>query len=430
MSGPDATLIDHRTKGMPGGTGPLPAGDLGKLGWNVLRQSMPLPVAVLKESALSNNARWMKEFVTRTGVSLCPHGKTTMCPELFHRQLAGGAWGITLSTAHQVQVARDFLVSRILLANQIVDPRLLDFVLGELARDEAFDFYCLVDSIAGVEFIRARSAALGCPRPVQVLVERGVQGGRTGCRTIEEGLAVARAAKAAAPTLVLRGIEGFEGAIPGASPRDPSAVRRFVAAVCDLAQACDSEDLIVGGDIILSAGGSAYFDIVTEMFRQVPLSRPKRIVLRSGCYVTHDSKMYTELFDGIIHRSSVASSIEGQLAPALEILAYVQSMPEKQLAILTLGKRDCSYDVQLPIPKYCYRPGEGAGSLQELGAGFKVTALNDQHAYLALPVDCDLKIGDMIVLGISHPCTTFDKWDVLYGVDDSYNVVSAFKTFF
>lgn len=389
---------------------------------------MPLPLAVLKEPVLANNARWIAQFAAKAGVSLCPHGKTTMCPEIFRRQLAGGAWGITLSTAHQVQVARDFGVSRILLANQLIDPAFIDYVAAELNKDPSFDFYCLVDSLEGVAVLRSRLTNTSCARPLQVLVEAGMIGGRTGCRTLEQALGVARAVRAE-PRLALRGIEGFEGIVPAAAMEDLSPVHAFLDFMGEVAVACAGEDLFAPAEIVLSAGGSAYFDIVARRLRDVRLSRPHRVVLRSGCYVSHDSDMYVAYFDAIERRSELARAVPGRLAPALQIFAYVQSRPEPTLALLSVGKRDCSYDHHLPRPVATMRPGRDQ-EMSLLNESFEITALNDQHAYMRIPADCALSVGDIVILGISHPCTTFDKWDVLYGVDDTYNVVSAFKTYF
>src|SRR5690606_34446717 len=158
-------------------------------GWNVLRQDQPLPLAILREPAIANNARWMREFCKNARVSLSPHGKTTMCPQLFRRQLDDGAWAITLSTPHQVQVARDFGVGRILLANQIVDPRFLDFVMSEQDADPDFDFLCLVDSIEGVRLAGEHIRSRGFRRRLGVLIEVGASKGRTGARSPEEALA-------------------------------------------------------------------------------------------------------------------------------------------------------------------------------------------------------------------------------------------------
>ena len=86
-------------------------------------------------------------------------------------------------------------------------------------------------------------------------------------------------------------------------------------------------------------------------------------------------------------------------------------------------------DADLPLPEQWYRPGLHRRP-QPLGDDFRVIELNDHHAYLALPAESPLRVGDMVSFGISHPCTTFDKWQLLYVVDDAYTVTEAIRTFF
>jgi len=63
--------------------------------------------------------------------------------------------------------------------------------------------------------------------------------------------------------------------------------------------------------------------------------------------------------------------------------------------------------------------------------GWRIDKLNDQHAYLRLGADAaGLQVGDRVVLGISHPCTTFDKWRWMPVVDEDYAVVDAIVTVF
>src|SRR4030095_571810 len=94
-------LVDPLNKGLGPLTNAVSPGETTKIGWNLLAEELSLPTAVLYEERLRHNLRWMQQFVTEYGVKLAPHGKTTMAPKLFKRQLAGGAWGITLATAHQ-----------------------------------------------------------------------------------------------------------------------------------------------------------------------------------------------------------------------------------------------------------------------------------------------------------------------------------------
>jgi D-serine dehydratase len=352
-----------------------------------------------------------------------------MCPQLFQRQLDDGAWGITLSTAHQVQVARDFGIGRILLANQIVDPKFLDFVLSELNADPQFDFLCLVDSVEGVRIIGEHIKAGGYRRGLGVLVEVGADQGRTGARTVKDALAIADAIAAYSGQIELRGIEGFEGIFGGPPEGNLGKVGALMERVTAAARAFDEKGLFTGNEVVLSAGGSAYYDIVLEHLLKLSLSVPSRIVTRSGCYITHDAIMYREYFASLKARSERVRAVSGVLIPALQVVTYVQSRPEPGLALLTGGKRDLSFDVHLPAPCKYFRPGEHAAPL-DIGPGHEIYALADQHSFMHVPADSPLRIGDMVILDISHPCTTFDKWDVLYGIDADYNVTTAYKTYF
>jgi D-serine dehydratase len=423
-------LIDGRTKGIPGGVAPFPRAEIGRQGWNLLREDLPLPLAVLKRSALDHNGRWMRGLLEMSGAAIAPHGKTTMSPDLFARQLADGAWAITVATVQQLLVCREAGIRRIVLANQLVGRQAVRTVLDELRRDPEFEFYCLVDSAEGAEFLAraAREAAVG--RPLQLLLEGGYPGGRTGVRGLGAALATARAVKAAEPVLALRGVEGFEGLFTGSPGEVEGRVESFLGFLVEIARECATEGLFAPGPIILSAGGSAFYDLVVKRFRDAALDREVMLLTRSGCYLTHDSAMYRRFFAELEKRSpEVVRLGEGPRA-ALEVWAYVQSVPEAAKAILALGKRDVSPD-EMPVGLAWYRPGgEGDGGPAPLPEGHVVTALNDQHAHMTLPAGSPLRVGDMVAFGVSHPCLTFDKWQVIPVVDDAYTVVDAVRTFF
>ena len=424
-------VIDATLKGIPGSVAAFPLVDAGKQNWNVLREDLPLPLAVLKQSALSHNSHWMRRFLELSDAVLAPHGKTTMSPQLFQQQLDDGAWAITLANISQVQVARSFGIQRILLANQLIGKQAIHYVLDELRRDSAFEFLCLVDSLEGVQMLAEAAKQNPAGRPLEVLLEGGVSGGRTGCRTVAEALAVARAVKQAEPLLTLRGVEGFEGLIGGPDHElNEARVSVFLDHLCEITQQCADADLLADeGTIILSAGGSAYYDLVAERFAQVQLDREIKRVIRSGCYLTHDSVMYKKAFQRLIERTPQAQNLGEGLQPALEVWAYVQSRPEPTRVLLTLGKRDCSYDAGLPAPFAWFRPDIHTQPLA-LADTHKPVDINDQHAFLDVPVDSPLQVGDMVACGISHPCLTFDKWQVIPVVDDDYSVVSMIKTYF
>jgi len=429
LSSLDEQLLPPGTKGLPL-LEPLRQGAIGLQGWNVLRGDTSYPVAVLKESALLHNLAWMRDFCARHGATLAPHGKTTMSPQLFAAQLANGAWGITLASATQVQVAHRFNVRRVLLANQLVARADIEALLALLHDDPDFECFVLADSIEGVARLSQAVTARKLLRPLPVLVELGIEGKRAGCRTTEEALQVARAI-AGADGLALAGIEGYEGLLVTQDREaDIRAVNAFLSRLVELVKTADAEGLFGHQEILLSAGGSSYFDLVVRGFSGVHgLSRPLRAVLRSGCYLTSDHGSYKRLLSQLDAREAHG---EG-LRPALEVWSMVQSRPEPGLAILTMGKRDASYDEALPIPVYVHRPGSDARGPAELPPGCEIVKMNDQHAYLRLPegvIRDELKIGDLVGCGISHPCTTFDKWQVLLAVDDQYTVTQALNTFF
>lgn len=423
-----STPVAPIEKGWPAVAGALPLRDVGREGWSLLREDLPLPVALLKASALAHNGRWMRSFLEHFDVRLCPHGKTTMAPQLFARQLRDGAWGITVATVQQLLVCRRFAVPRVLLANQLIGRQAIRAVLAELQADPGFEFLCLVDSLAGVEALRRELEQMPLGRPFEVLLEGGVAGGRTGARTRAEALAVARAI-AAVPELALVGIEGFEDVVGGDPVAAEAKIETFLGDLVDLARACAEEHLFAPGPVLLSAGGSKYFDQVTRAFRTADLGRPVEVILRSGCYLSHDSKIYTQAFARLRARTPEVDRLGAGLKPALELWAAVQSMPEPGVAIATMGKRDVSHDVDLPLARQWFRPGLHQRP-QDLGAGFQVTGLYDQHTCLRMPSDSPLRVGDLIGFGISHPCTTFDKWRLLYVVDDDYTVTEAIRTFF
>jgi D-serine dehydratase len=406
--------------------------ELRGLGLNVLAGDLPWPVAVLKDSALIHNAAWMRGFAERAGVDLCPHGKTTMAPQLFHRQLTNGAWGITAATATHVRTYRHFGVPRILLANQIIGRADIELIIDELRRDRDFDFYALVDSEAGLRLLVNALRESNIGRPLQLLLEVGAIGGRTGVRELGQGIALGRLVRNAAPWVTLRGIEAFEGVFGGKGhEQDEPGVRSMLKMLADLAVCGCQENWFGDGELIVSAGGSAYFDIAAAVLAAVPANRPMRAVLRSGCYLSHDSLHYERMQPRMRQRSSALWDHGHGLRAALEVWSCVQSIPEPARAICALGKRDISHDLELPQPLWWLRPGLHA---QPIAAprNLRVTALNDQHAFIDAVNNETIPwaVGDLVGFGVAHPCTTFDKWSLLHLVDDDYRVIGAIRTFF
>ena len=406
--------IDWRFKSFPTEP-PTTIRQVGEREWNVIGGDFLMPVMVLKQSALRHNIETMAALCERYGASLAPHGKTSMSPQLTQMQLDAGAWGVTAATTSQVRVWRAFGAQRVLLANELVEPGSIRWVAQELRRDPGFEFYCLVDSEAAVRLLEGTLEKAGAGRPLQVLLEMGIPGGRTGCRTREEARLVADEV-ARSPHLALAGVEGFEG-IRDNLPEVDEFLEEMRGVVNELDQAGLFGD---AADVLVTAGGSAFPDRVIPAFDGLP--NPVHVVLRSGCYLTHDAAHYK-------HLSPFGGRLAGTdpLEEALEVWGVVLSLPEPGLALLGFGKRDVPYDLELPMPRLVKRHGQG---LRPLQAGASIAALNDQHAYMKVPAGEDLAVGDLVGCGISHPCTAFDKWRLLPVVDGDYNVVDAVLTYF
>lgn len=421
--------LDATLKGVPPCAVGQPLRALGSLGLSVLADDLPFPVALLRASAMTHNIAWMNAFATRAGASLCPHGKTTMAPQLFARQLEAGAWGMTAATASHVRTYRRFGVPRILLANQLVGAANIDVVLDELEADPSFDLFVLIDSVDGLRSLADAVSVRRLSRPLNVLVEVGMSGGRSGVRSIDEGIELGRAARDAAPTIALRGIEAFEGVSMSDGPDAEAATRRLLDDVVSLYRTGRNERWFADGEVIVTAGGSAFFDVVAEALDA--LAAPDvRIVLRSGCYVSHDALHYGPMQRRIRERSPALFGEGPGLRNALEVWSVVQSLPEPGRAIVALGKRDISHDLELPMPLAWHRVG-WHDEPQQVPDDVRVTALNDQHAYVDGPSVAHLwRVGDLVGFGVGHPCTTFDKWPLLYVVDDHYRVVDGIRTYF
>ncbi|MFC8673870.1 amino acid deaminase [Streptomyces griseorubiginosus] len=424
MSGTEALArlsedrVDHRFKGLPPDTDGLTVGELTAQRRNLFTGGFTTPVLSLSAERLEHNLALMETYATRHGLAFAPHGKTTMAPQLFQRQIEHGAWGITLAVPHQVRVARAYGVQRVFLANELVDPAALRWIAGELAQDEDFRFVCYVDSVRGVELMD--EALRGALRPVDVVVELAAgEDARTGVRTEAECAAVADAV-AAAGTLRLVGVAGYEGEVPRPDPERVHAwLRRLVALAADLDKA--GRFAAAGLDeIVISAGGSAWFDAVADVFAEIPeLSLPVLKLLRSGAYVSHDDGHYRRLtpFNRVPE--------EGALEPAFRLWSQVISRPTPGQAFTNAGKRDAAHDLDLPLPQVVRRDGT-----ERPATGIEVTALSDQHAWLRTAPGVDLEVGDWVGLGLSHPCTSFDKWQLIPVAEADGTVVDYVRTFF
>ncbi|WP_298567314.1 amino acid deaminase [Streptomyces luteogriseus] len=413
-----AERVDHRFKGLPPDADGLTVAELAGQRRNLFTGGFATPVLALSAERLEHNLKLMETYAARHGLAFAPHGKTSMAPQLFQRQIEHGAWGITLAVPHQVRVARAFGTRRVFLANELVDAAALRWIAAELDAAPDFELICYVDSVRGVELMDAALREAGATRPVDVVVELAAgEGARTGVRTETECAAVADAV-AGTRTLRLVGVAGYEGEVPKADTERVTAwLRRLVALAADF----DKAGRFTGLDeIVVSAGGSAWFDAVAEVFAEIPeLSLPVLKLLRSGAYVSHDDGHYRKLtpFNRVPE--------EGALEPAFRLWTQVVSRPSAEQAFVNAGKRDAAYDLDLPFAQVIRRDGA-----ERPATGVSVTGLSDQHAWLSTTPEADLEVGDWVGLGLSHPCTSFDKWQLIPVAEADGTVVDYVRTFF
>ena len=411
--------IDATEKGFggPAHRSPLTAGQLARERPGAGAGLLSTPRVLLREQALRHNIAAMAAYCAAHAVLLFPHGKTTMAPQILAAQLDAGAGGITAASISQVRMFRCFGVRNVLLANELVDDASISWVARELTADGQFSFLCYVDSVPGAVRLDRILAACGFTSRLRVLVELGHDDGRTGCRTRAEALAVA-AAVGRAPRLELAGVAGYEGSLLAPTPAETA---RKARAYCEeLRQLALS--LAASGQFpeppVVTAGGSAYFDEVVDVLGG---QRDWSLILRSGCYVTHDHGLYSRIAPS--GRNTPAVPV---LEPALEAWAPVLSRPERETAVLGIGRRDVSSDAGNPVILH----GRAAdGTTLDCG-GAVVRRLFDQHAVLSVPAGARLAPGDEICLGISHPCTTFDKWRWIPVLDAEDRITDVVRTFF
>jgi len=436
----DALRVGPAQKSLPEGSAELTVRELLDRGLHL--SDLTTPVLALTGPAMEANIALLAQYCARHGAALAPHGKTTMAPDLWRQQIEAGAWGVTVANPAQLAVARAAGIARVQLANCLVDPH--GIALAQAMTADGVEVLSWVDDLAAVSRLAQHLAADG--PALDVLVELGAAGGRTGARGIDAAREVA-AAVHASPRLRLRGVAGYEGALAhDRSPEGLAAVGAYLEDMRALLVRLAAEGLLDAEDVVLTAGGSAYFDLVVDRFagvgEEVAAGGTARavdgsasgdaatrgdgeaggdgatgggslrttVMLRSGAYIVHDDGFYRGI-------TPLGSSTEGGgLIPAMHAWVRVLSRPEPTLALLDGGKRDLSFDEGLPEPQRAM-PGFGAASRSLEGA--RATAMNDQHTFLEIPADDPLAVGDVVRLGLSHPCTALDKWRLIPVIDDA-----------
>ncbi|CAO3460576.1 Putative cryptic D-serine deaminase (EC 4.3.1.18) [Azospirillum argentinense] len=420
--------LDDSIRGVPPGAAPLRLRDVGARGWRPAAGDMALPVLTLDEDAFAANRDLIFAYARRHGVALAPHAKTPMAPQIASALVEAGAWGATVANLQQAAVLLRAGVTRLILANEIGGRASGERLGALLAAHPDADLRAFADSPAAVETLAAAARAAG--RRLPVLVEVGA--GRAGARDRAAVDAILAAVVRHPGLLVLDGVATYEGAVATADPAETAAniaaLMRRTAEAFALVRALAPER-----PLLLTAGGSAFFDmVVTGLAPVAATDGNATLVLRSGAIFFHDHGVYERALGALDARQGFAcgGATAADFRPALRLWAEVLTRPEPELAICGFGMRDASFDQDLPRPLRVHRDGAALSA-----EGLRVTRLNDQHAFVAVPArhdlaGHDLAVGDIVEFGISHPCTCIDRWRVLFGLGADGRVRSAYRTFF
>jgi D-serine dehydratase len=373
---------------------------------NLFTANFQFPIMVLKEAAIKNNIAQMMSFCNSVDAQLAPHVKTTMSPQLAQMQVAAGATALTIANFWQGRIFLKHGFKNLIIANEVLDPTAIAEI-AKINKQKQAEIIFYVDSILALEIIQKHTPLEG---EQNLFIEVGTENGRGGVRELSLVEQLAQRIKAD-KRLNLIGVTGFEGAVPDAARgrRGEKKISKFcqkIVAAAELAYPYKSDQ-----QFVISAGGSAYFDIVARELNK--FEKPRRLLLRSGGYITHDHKYYEEIYP--------FASTDRSFQPAIEVWAQVISKPEKGFGVLNLGKRDIGNDLHNPIPIKSYD-----GQVKSFSA--VIEKLNDQHGYLRGKQEFSL--AQLIGLGISHPCTTFDKWGLIPLVNDDYDLIDCLQTFF
>jgi D-serine deaminase-like pyridoxal phosphate-dependent protein len=331
------------------------------------------PALLVDVTVLDRNLARMAAFFANGPCRLRPHFKAHKTPAIARRQLtAGSCVGLTCATVSEAEVVREFC-DDILIANEIVSSDKCARAAA-LARDRAITV--AVDSNAGIDVLANAARAAGVT--IGVLVDVNVGQGRCGVEPGEPTVMLARRV-AEAKGLRIRGVMGYEGHLQPLRDRTERETRTR-AAIQELVQTAKQIRAAGMPCEVVSSGGTGTYDIsgsvdgVTE--------------IQAGSYALMDTD-YT--------------SVGVPFEQAFYVLGTIVSRPSPERCVADCGHKSMTKDHGLP-------------SVQGID-GAAVTALNDEHAVIAVPPSCTLSIGDRVRLIPSHTDPTVNLHDVFYAVE-------------
>lgn len=428
MAGTWDEWLDDRMRGFPTGHDPLPAHAVAGRAWRPQDGRMALPLLSLDLDAFDHNAAVMMGHLADRGALIAPHAKTPMSVTLSRRLLAAGAWGATVADARQASVLLEGGVSRLVLANQVGGRGGADRLAALMGHHPLAELFVFVDSRAGVAALadawRAEEQRVGVMPSLGLLIELGTD--RAGVRSLKEAQALIDGI-ADLPDdggVTLAGVATYEGAV--SAPDYEQTLRGVDALLKDVADLHQRVRARVGParPLIVSAGGSVWFDRVLDHLGPLARQGRTRLVLRSGALFFHDDGVYGDAMAAMTARGGHP---QGEFRPALRLWAEVLSRPEPDLAIVGLGMRDAASDRGLPVARQLWRDGSAIDGAERL----TLVKFNDQHGFVRIdPAGATPEIGDVVEFGISHPCTNLDRHRLIWGLGPDHVVREILPTSF
>ena len=426
--------VDSKTKGISN-LNKIKIKNISKKKWNVLNQDVQFPILTINENKFKKNMFSMKKYADSNNVLLAPHCKTSMSPQLLNKIKINGCWGFAAANNQQVSVLLQMGIRKIILANLITNESNLVNLFALVKKYKNLsEIYICVDSIFGINLLKEISIKYQFKNNIKILIEVGLKNSRSGVRSITSLNLLADLINKLPRNFILSGILFYEGAAKKKNYLDSLRnVKKSINFAINCFDFLIKNKLIKNNEYILSGAGSEFFDLVVYLFNKYKQRDKVKFIIRPGSYIAYGNGYYTDVLNNIEKRKKIfikKKSIKATdlFFPALELWSFVISQQDEGKAILNFGKRDVSFDLGYPIPLAIYRNKKLIKKINNK-KDINIYKLNDQHAFIKYN-KFNLKVGDLVKFGVSHPCITINNWNTLYLINNKNVIIEALKTFF
>ena len=401
---------------------------------NIIKENIQFPILSIDKLQLINNIRIMKNFAIKNNLSLAPHCKTFMSPQLINNHLKK-TWGLTISNNQQLSTIINLNVKNIIYGNLIVnEANLIQYLdIVKKYRKLTNIYYC-IDSLFGLNLLMKVVTKKKYKFKIRILIELGTKNGRCGIRNFKSFKKIVISLNNIPKNILVSGLFFYEGAIKNSSL---SKVSKKIMDLLQFTFRCHEElvyqNLYKEKIKLISGGGSEYFDLVTKYFNKFNTKNDTKLILRPGSFIAYGHGYYEKKINNLKKRNIIKSISDKNkifFKPSLLLWSHVLSINDNGIAIVNFGKRDVSFDLGNPIPINVYRNKKKYRNNETKPNNLNVIKLNDQHAFLKYNNKIKLNIGDLISFGISHPCITLDKWKYVFLINSKFDVIDVYQTFF